>query len=265
MDTNSVVTAETLPEEGPRRAASNLKLNTMEGNGIQFAQGTRMPLSPQPGAGRPGLLTAALRRLAAEARPAPASSAAEPLRLHLLVPVANQEESTDCDPTSTAAEAGAQRPPATELAPPREPRLNPDSIGRAMARQQGQATGRDRREFPRRESGCTVTVCRKTAARSLTAHDIDWQLHTGRLRGKLLDISLSGLAFTLTERLEADEQLFVRIRHCTFEAGTDVSADVIRVAEAESGQWKVFCRLQRKLSLDQVQILGKHVLPSAVI
>jgi hypothetical protein len=131
--------------------------------------------------------------------------------------------------------------------------------------QQAAGSGRDRREFPRRESGCSVAVCRRNATKSLTAQEIDWQLHAGRLQGTLFDISMSGLAFSLSEPLQPGEELRVRIRQRPLEQGVDANATVIRVVEGQSGQWNVYCRLLRKLQLEQVQQLGKQILPSAVV
>ena len=128
----------------------------------------------------------------------------------------------------------------------------------------GTLIGQDRRAHPRRESGCTVTVCRRPPHASLTAQQISWLLHAGHLKGRLIDVSMSGMALQIPEPLESGTMIFLRVANRNFDHNVDAVGQVLRCTPHE-GQWHVVCRLDQTLTFEQVHRIGKHLFTSTIV
>lgn len=116
----------------------------------------------------------------------------------------------------------------------------------------------DRRRFPRHESGCVVSVCQCGQTIPLNRVTWKWRLHASRMRGDLLDISMSGLAIMLAEQLPVDEHILLRIRNPRMDQSIDCGARVIRTIAAEGG-WKTVCEFQEPLTLDTIHCVARRV------
>lgn len=118
-------------------------------------------------------------------------------------------------------------------------------------------TAEDRRAFPRRDSSCRVWITR--AASLAPQQNAQWLMHTSRLRGEMLDLSMNGISFLLSENLDAEEMLFVRLENPHFSSQIDTVARVIRTSEVGDGRWKVVCRFLKNLSFDEAYEFARHV------
>jgi|GEM_PF-3027266 len=200
----------------------------------------------------------------------PSAELAEPAPFHLIVPASEAapqlphhlppEEIPGSD--SQRGESSFSRALRSTLGGPASP-VQPETS--AEPQRPVAKNPQDRRAFPRRIGGCVVAVCRRSRESQLTPQHIDWILHRGRLRGHLVDISMNGAAFTLQETVEVGETLLLRITNRNSNRAIDTDAKVLRVAETEHGYWKIYCRLERKLTFDEIRDLGQPPLPSSII
>jgi hypothetical protein len=192
---------------------------------------TRLPQLARPESQRdPGLLARVLLRLCAE----PSSTAAQQLA-RTMSDRAQRESGT------TKQEFAAHS---------------------AFNRHQSDLDGRhvssesDRRTFPRRESGSQVSICRERELKNVSPERISWMLHSSRIKGRLVDISRSGVAFVCPNPIDVDENLWLRISNPTFSNYIDVPARVVRQIFAGNGRWKVNCRFSASLTFEEVHAFG---------
>ena len=121
----------------------------------------------------------------------------------------------------------------------------------------------DRREFPRRISACRIAVCRIDNADAFTPRTA-WMLHSTKLKGNLVDISMNGVRFSLSEQFQPDEQLALRITNQHFD-NIDAVGTVVRSEQGENGRWFVVCAFQSKLTFDQMRHFGQQMFHSEFV
>ena len=117
----------------------------------------------------------------------------------------------------------------------------------------------ERRAFPRRESGCEVLVHRMPSGAIPDPLRLDWLLHSSRLRGHLLDISMNGAAFLIGERVDQNERMSLRFLDGQRRQKIDTKGTVLRVSPGEAGAWKVVCKLDANLSFEEITRLGRSL------
>ena len=120
----------------------------------------------------------------------------------------------------------------------------------------------ERRAFPRRESGCDVSVCLRHEKGLLTQQQMAWRLHSSTRKGSLVDVSMNGVAFLLNEPIEKDEELLLRLTNRQFAKNVDTHAHVLRALSDGDGQWRIICQFQKNLTFEQVHDLGRHLFQS---
>jgi hypothetical protein len=125
--------------------------------------------------------------------------------------------------------------------------------------------GSDRRLLPRRESECVVSVCRCQIEERLTAQRIAWMLHATKLKGQLVDVSMSGVAFHLMEPLTAGSRILLRISNRTLDKKVDASATILRSRAASEGGWDVVCRFNKNLTFDQIRTVGRSLFSATIV
>lgn len=122
----------------------------------------------------------------------------------------------------------------------------------------------DRRAYPRHDSGSVVWVYRCDPSEFPNRPRAEWLLHAARLKGRLIDVSMNGVAFLVPEPLDAESHLLLRLANPRLDRHIDIEADVLRVIAGQHG-WKIVCRLRRHLSLEQVVQLGRHLFDSRLV
>src|SRR5205085_1704620 len=103
----------------------------------------------------------------------------------------------------------------------------------------------DRRMFPRRQSECSVTLVFRRETQRLTPREIDWLLQTGSLRGRLLDISQTGLCLLWNEQIPDNAEVVLRISNPQLNRHVDATARVINSKPGGHGRFSIHCRVVR--------------------
>lgn len=113
----------------------------------------------------------------------------------------------------------------------------------------------ERRRFPRHRSPCVIRVVRHLE-QIPPARQLEWTIHATRVKGHVLDVSMNGIAFTVPTELCESETIWLRIENRRQDIALDRPARVLRVIPAGEGLWKVTCRFQRPLAMNEVQTIG---------
>lgn len=123
----------------------------------------------------------------------------------------------------------------------------------------------DRRKLPRRESECIVSVCPCSGDERLTAERTAWLLHATRIKGTLVDVSMSGISFRLQEPLAPDTKILLRIKNRTIDEHVDTVATVLRARKSSDGGWNIVCRFQRNLTFEQIHVVGRSLFAATIV
>ncbi len=126
-------------------------------------------------------------------------------------------------------------------------------------------SGEDRRAFPRRQSECLVTVLHRCETQHLKPRETDCLLQNGRLVGRLLDISQTGLCLMLGEVIADNSELVLRISNQHLNRHVDASAQVIHSQHAGHGRFSIHCRVLRDFNLSELQDLGRPLIVGHVL
>ena len=127
--------------------------------------------------------------------------------------------------------------------------------------------GMDRRAYPRRDSDGVVTVCRRSVGNRLfqRSPNLSWNLHASELKGRLLDVSMTGMALTLSEPLPEGTPVSLQVTSRSLDQPAEVTGRVLRCialdkrdGDEESG-WRLVCQLDDRLTFEQVHSLGKQM------
>jgi len=126
-------------------------------------------------------------------------------------------------------------------------------------------SNRDRRAFPRRDSGCDVRVHCLVMSTVVSSQQLEWLLHATPLQGSLLDLSMNGLAFLINRPLEPSQRVLLRVSSRTTDLSVDTSATVVRCTREDSGAWKVVGRFDQNLTLEQAHELGRYLATATIV
>jgi hypothetical protein len=129
----------------------------------------------------------------------------------------------------------------------------------------GRLSGMDRRRLPRRESDCIVSICRCRGEERLTAERIAWMLHATKLKGQLIDVSMSGVGFYIKESLAAGSEILLRISNRMVDKQVDTSATIIRSRPVSKGGWDVVCRFHKNLTFEQIHTVGRSLFAATIV
>ncbi len=116
----------------------------------------------------------------------------------------------------------------------------------------------DRRGFLRRKSRGTVRVLPRNDV-AIPDQELTAILQAAPYRGRMSDLSMSGVAFVLSEPLSELATVWVRLENDHRDFAVTCSAHIIRVVQTDTGEWKIMCRFDRFLSQDDVWQLGYEV------
>jgi hypothetical protein len=123
----------------------------------------------------------------------------------------------------------------------------------------------DRRKLPRRESECIVSICRCRDDERLTSERISWLLHATKLKGRLIDVSMSGVAFHAQESLAGGSKILLRIANRTIDKQVDTQAVILRSRAASDGGWDVVCRFHKNLTFEQIHTVGQSLFAATIV
>lgn len=174
------------------------------------------------------------------------------------------------DPVETPSPSVSHAPDAVRFPAPQAasmPSTHPGPAPRpnADAEHHAGAAVRERRAFPRRESICLVSVYRNENDAPVNQQEVRWLLHSSPLKGAIDDISMNGVAFLLPEPMESGGKLLMRLINRRLDRHVDTSGRVVRSTPDGLGEWKIVCRFDRNLSLDQVHEYGQNLFVTGLV
>ena len=126
-------------------------------------------------------------------------------------------------------------------------------------------SARDRRAYPRHESPARVSVVLLSEGDRLGPVERSWKLHASRLQGTLVDVSMNGAALLLPRPVPPGQHVLLRLYNPHRDLFVDVAGRVLRNATASPGRCKVVCVLERRLTWEEINALGKHLFSSSVV
>jgi hypothetical protein len=118
-------------------------------------------------------------------------------------------------------------------------------------------TEADRRAHPRHDSECDVWI-------SLRPPHLESGT-TGRIRGRVVDVSLGGFALRTTAPVTPGHRIWMRIANRHFAQVIESDGTALRCTPQTSGDWHVVCRLSRRLTFEQVNFIGKQLFASTLV
>src|SRR5262249_31675814 len=133
------------------------------------------------------------------------------------------------------------------------------------ATRRASAVAADRRNLPRRESDCSVALCCVTEDEGLTRDRIEWMIHASELHGRLVDVSMSGVALNVSEQLAPGARIALRISNRPIGRHVDASATVLRCRPDPQGGWSVVCRFARILTFEQIHLVGRNLFAATIV
>ncbi len=81
--------------------------------------------------------------------------------------------------------------------------------------------------------------------------------HATRHLGRVIDISLNGIAFTSPIALSRGDLVWLRIENRHPGTSVDRAARVVRSVRTSEGLWKSMCRFREHLSIPQLQSISR--------
>lgn len=115
----------------------------------------------------------------------------------------------------------------------------------------------ERRRHPRRSGVCTVSIV-EPASNFSSKPNLDWAFRAARLRGRMLDVSLKGTAFLLSEPIEAGRHLLLQLNHSQRGAAVSRRITVAGCCPEGDGQWRILCEFQNQLSFEELTQLSSE-------
>ena len=122
----------------------------------------------------------------------------------------------------------------------------------------------ERRAYPRWESHCQVELIRSHGHKRLSEERVAWLLESPELAGQVIDVSMAGIAFVVSESLPPGTGVYLRLLNRAFGFQLDVEARVLRCTPGHDG-WTIVCQLLKQLTFEQVHQVGRQIFSSTIV
>jgi hypothetical protein len=130
---------------------------------------------------------------------------------------------------------------------------------------EAEAGGAERRAVPRRDSACSVHMCVVPRDEPVKSRNAEWLLHAARACGPLVDVSLRSVSAAMADPVADDERVLLRLTNRRLGREVDRCARVIRSVPLGGGEWKVICRFDEPLALEELQHFARNPFESGCV
>lgn len=94
-------------------------------------------------------------------------------------------------------------------------------------------------------------------------------LRASQFRGRMIDVSMGGIAFDANESLEPGASIILRIAHKTHDFEIDRTGRILRCTKAEEAdgttRWVLVCEFEIPLTFDEVHRVGNHLFTATIV
>ncbi len=129
-------------------------------------------------------------------------------------------------------------------------------------------SGDERRSYPRWEGDSDIILCRRPAG-GFTPERAAWMLRASQFRGRMIDVSMGGVAFDAPEAVEEGAMVLVRVMHRTQGYEIDRTGRIVRCSRTdevtEGERWVLVCQFDIPLSFDEVHRVGNHLFAATIV
>ncbi len=128
--------------------------------------------------------------------------------------------------------------------------------------------GAERRSYPRWEGDSDIILCRRPAG-GFTPERAVWMLQASQFRGRMIDVSMGGVAFDAPDAFEEGALVLVRVMHRTQGYEIDRTGRIVRCSRSDDPsageRWVLVCQFDIPLSFDEVHRVGNHLFNATIV